>query len=133
MSVTANTKRIGRSIGALAAGAAVAIAPSLGTDIALHAAGLFPALGRPMSDPLLALAASYRTLYGVIAAFVVARLAPHHPLQHALIGGLLGMAVAIIGAVTTWNSDLGPHWYPLSLVVLAVPPAWLGGKLASLT
>jgi hypothetical protein len=124
-------KRIGRSIAALAAGAAVAIVLSLGTDIALHAGGLFPALGQPMSDPLLALAASYRTLYGVIAAFVVAKLSPHHPLQHALIGGLLGMTVAVIGAVTTWNSGLGPHWYPIALIVLAMPPAWLGGKFAS--
>ena len=124
-------KRIGRSIAALAAGAAVGIVLSLGTDIALHAAGLFPALGQPMSDSLLALATVYRTLYGVVSAYIVAKLAPHHPLQHALIGGLVGMAVAIIGAVTTWNSGLGPHWYPLALVVLAMPPAWLGGRLAS--
>jgi hypothetical protein len=125
------SKRIGRSIAALAAGAAVVIVLSLGTDIALHGAGLFPALGQPMSDPLLALAAAYRTLYGVIAGYVVAKLAPHHPMRHALIGGLVGMAVAIIGAVATWNSGLGPHWYPLALIVLAMPPAWLGGRLGS--
>lgn len=23
----------------------------------------------------------------------------------------------------------GPHWYPLALVVLDIPPAWAGGKL----
>jgi hypothetical protein len=122
-------RRIGRSIGALAAGFAVGIGLSIGTDIGLHAAGLFPALGEPMSDPMLLLATTYRTLYGVVAAYVIARLAPDRPMQHALIGGIVGLAVCIIGAVTTWNRGLGPHWYPLALIALAVPPAWVGGKL----
>jgi len=42
---------------------------------------------------------------------------------------LVGLLVAIIGAVATWNRGLGPHWYPLALIALAVPPAWIGGKL----
>ena len=39
------------------------------------------------------------------------------------------MAGALVGAVATWNAGLGPHWYPIALVVLALPQAWLGGKL----
>jgi hypothetical protein len=122
-------RRIGRSIGALLAGFAVAIVLSIGTDIGFHAAGLFPALGQPMSNKLLLLATAYRTLYGIVAGYVIARLAPHHPMQHALIGGLVGLIVSIIGAAATWNRGFGPHWYPLALIALALPPAWIGGKL----
>jgi hypothetical protein len=56
--------------------------------------------------------------------------APHEPMKHALVLGSLGAAVAAIGVVTTWNMDLGPKWYPISLVILALPEAWLGAKLA---
>jgi len=121
--------KIGRSILALLAGMLTAIILSLGTDQGLHVVGLTPALGQPMSDPWLMLATTYRAIYGVIASYIVARLAPNRPLQHALVAGFVGLAVSIFGAVVTWNKALGPHWYPLSLVVLALPPAWVGGKL----
>jgi hypothetical protein len=124
-----SNRRIGRSIFALLAGMLTAIVLSLGTDMALHAAGLTPPLGQPMSDSWLLVATTYRTIYGVIASYIVARLAPNRPMLHALIAGFIGLAVSILGAVATWNKGMGPHWYPLSLVILALPPAWLGGKL----
>jgi hypothetical protein len=102
---------------------------SFGTDLALHAAGVFPALGQKMSDALFVLATVYRTLYGVVGSYVTARLAPDRPMGHALVGGLIGVAMSTLGAVVTWNTDLGPHWYPLALIVTAMPTAWLGGKL----
>jgi len=123
------SRHIGRSILALVAGMLTAIILSLGTDLGLHSIGLTPALGQPMSDPWLMLATTYRTIYGVIASYIVARLAPNRPMQHALIGGFIGLIVSVAGAVATWNRGFGPHWYPLSLVVLALPPAWVGGKL----
>lgn len=122
-------RQIGKSILALVAGMLTAIILSLGTDLGLHAVGLTPPLGQPRSDPWLLLATTYRTIYGVIASYIVARLAPNHPMQHALIGGFIGLVVSIAGAVATWNSGFGPHWYPLSLIVLALPPAWVGGRL----
>ena len=122
-------RHIGRSILALVAGMLTAIILSIGTDLSLHVAGLTPSLGQPMSDPWLMLATTYRAIYGVIASYIVARLAPTRPMLHALIGGFIGLVVSIAGAVATWNSGLGPHWYPLSLIVLALPPAWVGGKL----
>jgi hypothetical protein len=123
------SRHIGKSSLALLAGILTAIILSLGTDLGLHAIGLTPPLGQPMSDPWLMLATIYRTIYGVLASYIVARLAPNRPMQHALIGGFIGLFVSVAGAVATWNRGLGPHWYPLSLIVLAVPPAWVGGKL----
>ena len=45
--------------------------------------------------------------------------------------GFVGLVVSMVGAVVTWNKGpaFGPHWYPLALVVLAMPQAWAGGKL----
>jgi hypothetical protein len=126
---THTPRRIGRSIGALLAGFVAVVVLSLGTDFALHATGVFPALGQRMSDALFILATAYRTLYGVVGSYVTAQLAPDRPVGHALVGGLIGVALSTLGAVVTWNKDLGPHWYPLALIVTAMPTAWLGGKL----
>ena len=34
-----------------------------------------------------------------------------------------------IGVVATWNLGMGPRWYPMALVVLAIPQCWAGGKI----
>jgi hypothetical protein len=122
-------RSIGRSIGALFAGFVVVVVLSLGTDLALHAAGIFPPLGQIMSNPLLLLATVYRTVYAIVGSYITARLAPDRPMGHALLGGGIGLVLAVMGAVVTWNKDLGPHWYPLALIVTALPCAWVGGKL----
>jgi hypothetical protein len=120
-----------KSIGAVLAGAAVGVSLSVGTDAALRAAGIFSPLGQPMSDALLLLATVFRTIYGVLGSYVTARLAPSRPMMHALILGAIGLAVSIAGVVVAWNrvAEFGPRWYPLALVVLAMPQSWLGAKL----
>ncbi|HUE44474.1 MAG TPA: hypothetical protein VMP12_12945 [Candidatus Sulfotelmatobacter sp.] len=121
-----------KSIGAVLAGAIIGIALSLGTDAVMHALHLFPPIGTPMTDSrLLALATAYRTIYGVIGAYVTAWLAPSRPMLHAFLLGALGELAAIAGVVATWNdvAKYGPRWYPLALVILALPPALLGAWL----
>lgn len=122
-------RRLGRSILALLVGFIVNIAITLPTDLAFQALGVLPTLGSPMNHMQSALATGYRTLYSILSSYIVARLAPRAPMGHALIGAAIGMAVALIGAIVTWNKALGPHWYPLALVVLALPCGWIGGKL----
>jgi hypothetical protein len=120
-----------RSVVAVVAGIVVGVALSLITDMAMRSAGIFPALGVRMADPLLGLAVAYRTVYGVASSYVTARLAPNRPMGHALLLGALGLFVNVVGTALTWNKGpaFGPHWYPLVLIVLALPTAWLGGKL----
>jgi hypothetical protein len=126
------SRKLGRSILALMAGFVANVALSLGTDFALASMGILPTLGRGiMNDGQSLLAASYRTLYSVISSYVVARLAPYAPMGHALTGGAIGVVLATVGALATWNQGLGPHWYPLSLVVTALPSAWVGGRLGT--
>jgi len=122
-------KNVGRSIWAVVAGFLAVVILSIGTDAGLHAAGIFPGLGQRMSGGLFVLATIYRTIYGVVGSYITARLAPYKPMKHALIGGAIGMVLATIGALTTWNKDLGPHWYPVALVVGALPTAWVGARL----
>ncbi len=133
MTETQGPRRIGRSIGAVLAGMFAGIILSLGTDVVLHAIGVFPPWGQSMvgfDGPLL-LATAYRTIYGIAGSYIIARLAPDRPMMHALVGGFVGLIVSILGAAVTWNKGpaFGPHWYPLALIVLAMPTAWAGGKL----
>ena len=71
----------------------------------------------------------YRNLYNVFGGWLTARLAPDHPVGHAIVLGALGTAANIAGGIVMWN--IGAHWYPLTLAVLALPSCWLGGVLAT--
>ena len=83
-----------------------------------------------MSDSRFLLATLYRTVYAILGSYVTARLAPDRPMQHALLGGAIGLVLATVGAAATWNKgpEFGPHWYPLALVATALPCAWAGGE-----
>jgi hypothetical protein len=124
-------RRIGRSIGAVLTGIVAGVILTLATDIVLHAIGVFPPWGQPVSDGPLLLATAYRAVFGIVGSYIAARLAPYRPMQHALAGGVVGLGVSIVGTVVTWNRGpaFGPHWYPLALIVIAMPCAWVGGKL----
>ena len=118
------------SVGAIVAGIAVNISLSLATDELVYLIGLAPPVGHLMSNPMLAAAATYRTIYSVISSYIIAALAPRRPMVHAMIAGMRGFVLSIVGVVMTWSetAKFGPHWYPLSLVVTALPSAWLGAK-----
>ena len=131
MTAPQSERRTGRTVGALVAGLVVGLVLTLGTDAILHVTKVFPPYGQPASNGPLALATVYRFIYGVIGSYVAARLAPSRPMWHAMVLGVLGLVVSVIGAAMTWNreAEFGPHWYPVSLVVLALPAAWLGGRI----
>jgi hypothetical protein len=133
VSETPPTRNIPRSIGAIFAGFAFVLIITLVTDQLLHVTGVFPPWGASMAgyDAALLLATAYRIVYGIAGSYVTARLAPDRPMQHALLGGFIGLALSIVGAAVTWNGGpaFGPHWYPIALVVTALPTAWAGGKL----
>jgi hypothetical protein len=120
-----------RSVGAVVGGIVVGVVLTTITDVVLHAMGVFPPWGQPVSDGPLVLATAYRIVFGVVGSYVAARLAPDRPMRHAMIAGFIGFVVSIAGAVVTWNKGpaFGPHWYPLALIVTALPCAWVGGWL----
>ena len=69
----------------------------------------------------------YRCLYGTAGSYLTAKLAPGNPLKHAMIGGIIGFIIAILGAVVMW--DTPPHWYPVALIITTLPCAWAGAIL----
>jgi hypothetical protein len=129
--MSAPSGQIGRSLLAGFAGVLTVVGLSTGTDALLHATGIFPPWQQRMSDLLFVLATVYRTLYGVAGGYLTALLAPRNPMGHALTLGAIGMVFGLIGLVVTWNADMGPRWYPIALVVLALPQSWAGARLAA--
>ena len=99
-------------------------------DVVLHATHVFPPWKEPMWDPWLnALAFAYRLPINIAGSWLTARLAPAKPLKHAMIGGVIGLGLSIMGAVVAIRSDFGPAWYPILLAASALPSAWLGSTL----
>jgi hypothetical protein len=75
------------------------------------------------------IATSYRIVISIAGGWLTARLAPANPMKHALILGIVGTILGIVGIAVTWKLALGPRWYPIALAVLALPQCWAGGKI----
>ncbi|HXJ57603.1 MAG TPA: hypothetical protein VNU68_13165 [Verrucomicrobiae bacterium] len=128
---TTSPARPWRSIGAVFLGFLAIAILSLATDQVLHVLKVYPPWGQPMQEPgLNLLALSYRIVYGMVGSYLAARFAPRHPMRHALILGMIGFLLSTVGAIAIiGHTDLGPAWYPIALVITALPCAWLGGLL----
>jgi hypothetical protein len=126
------TSRIGRSIGAIVAGFLTIAVLDNGIDFVLHSTGIYPPFGQPMPDGLFLLALAYRTLDGVLGSYLVGRLAPSRPLAHTLTLGCIGVVLSSLGVLAVLDGDamFGPLWYPLTLMAIVLPCAYLGGRLA---
>jgi hypothetical protein len=131
MTETEHPRRTLRSIWAVFAGLLFIFIVTTIVDVVLHATGVFPPWGKPMSDALFGVATAYRIVISIAGCYIAARLAPDRPMAHALVLGVVGVVISAIGAAVTWNKGaaFGPHWYPLLLVAVAMPCAWVGGKV----
>jgi len=118
-----------RSIGAVLGGLVATFIVTTALDIALHGLGVFPPMSVRMADSLFVLALAYRVAFNVGGSYLTARLAPHGPLRHALALGATGTVIATAGAIAMWK--FGPAWYSLANIAIALPCAWLGGRLVT--
>lgn len=119
-------KTIWKSIGAVFAGFVVIVVLSVGADSILKAAGILPYDHLFVSTELILFVIFYRAVFSLAGCYLAARLAPQNPMKHALALGVLGLIFSTIGTIAA--ADLGPVWYGWTLVVIALPVAWLGGK-----
>ncbi|MGN6147130.1 MAG: hypothetical protein ACTHPD_01175 [Rhizomicrobium sp.] len=116
-----------RRILAVIAGLAVVIVLSTATDMLLENS-IFPGLAKAQATTGVWLfVTAYRAVYSIAGCYVAARLAPDHPMVHALVLGVIGFLLASLGAYVMWSK--GTHWYPIALIVSALPCAWIGGWL----
>lgn len=83
--------------------------------------------GRMTSLPLLALTQAYVALFAITGCYVCARLAPHHPLRHAMILGVLGLLFNLYGSYVRWTDV--PAWFHAVGLGLTLPYAYIGGWL----
>jgi hypothetical protein len=120
-----------KSIAAVLAGLLAVTVLSVGADLIMHATGIYPPWGEPMSDSKFALATGYRMVFAVAGSYLSAQLAPVKPMQHAVALGVVGVVFALIGTIATWNGgpEYGRKWYPITLILISIPCSWLGGKL----
>jgi len=116
-----------KSIGAVLAGLIFIVITHTATDAILEGAGVLPKGHLFVGTGLILLVLGYRAVFSFIGCYLTARLAPHNPMKHALLLGLIGLALSAVGAIVA--ADLGPAWYAWTLAVISLPLAWLGGKL----
>ena len=123
----------GRSIAAVAGGFLVTAVLSTAMDAVMHGTSVFPPMGQAMSDGLYLWAAAYRAAFTVLGGYVTARLAPRAALRHAVILAFIGVLAATAGTVATWNlgPEFGPKWYPISLIVTALPCVLAGAWIVT--
>ena len=132
MSVPGRSRRIGRSVGAVLAGLLAIVVLDNLFDFIMHGTGVYPPVGQPMTEGLFLLALTYRAADAIVGSYLAASLAPSRPIRHALALGGVGVVLSSLGVLATLGGgpELGPLWYPLSLVAICLPCTWIGGKLA---
>jgi hypothetical protein len=120
-------KQFLKSVWAVLAGFILVAGASITTDIILTKTGLMKQPFHLNTTSFIAFVVFYRCLYGTTGSYLTAKLAPGNPIKHAIIGGIIGLLIATIGTIAMW--DKSPHWYPIALIITALPCAWLGAKL----
>jgi hypothetical protein len=93
--------------------------------------GVLPKDNLYVSTGLILFVLGYRAFFSIIGCYIAAKLAPSSPMKHALALGGVGVLLSIVGAIAAANMNLGPAWYGWALVIITMPVAWLGGKLAT--
>jgi len=121
-----------RSILAVLAGLVFILITHSAMDFILESLGIFtPPTVRFDIPWMLVTAIIYRATFSVIGCYITALIAPSRPMLHAMILGVIGMVLSILGTIVAIKMDLSPAWYPIALVVMSLPCAWVGSKLAS--
>lgn len=118
-----------RSIGAVTTGLAVIVLLCVLTDALLVVVHILPT---PNGHHLYTLATLgvvifYCTVYTLVGGYVTARLAPIRPVAHAVVLGILGMALSTLGTMNNWQ--IGDGWNAITLLAEGLPLSWLGALI----
>jgi len=122
-------KKIFKSVGAVLAGFIFIGVTHSATDAILESTGVLPKGHLYVSVPLILFVIFYRAVFIFAGCYITAKLAPKEPMKHSLILGVIGMILSAVGAIVTSDMNIAPAWYGWSLVIIALPLAFLAGKL----
>jgi hypothetical protein len=123
-------KNIFKSIGAVLAGLLFIGISHTAVDAILESAGVLPKGHLNVGAGLILLVIFYRAVLSLVGCYLTARLAPKNRMMHSLILGGIGTVLSAVGAIITADMNIGPAWYAWSLVLIALPIAWLAGKIS---
>lgn len=117
-----------KSAGAIIVGFVIGAILSIWTDLLLEKFGIM-AMTPFDSNPvwLLVIVVLYRFVFNTFGVYITAALAPNSPMRHAMILWGIGFILSAGGTIAMW--DIPPHWYPIVVTLLALPCAYIGGKL----
>lgn len=119
-----------KGIGAVLAGVVFIVVTHTLTDLVLEKLGIFTPPEQGLHITWMVVTATiYRSLFTIAGGYVTAALAPNRPLLYAVILGVVGIIASTCGAIVMIPRKVGPVWYPVALIILALPCTWLGGKL----
>ncbi len=118
-------KNIFKSVWSIVAGALAGAILSISTDMILEGVGFFPSPQEGLFIWwMLLIALFYRGVYTIASGYITASLAPRNPMKHAVILGIIGVLVSILGTIANW--DKSSAWYPISLILITLPCTWIG-------
>ena len=110
------------------AGFILSVVLSIGTDVLLSISGIMNMESfKDNSAIIVLLVIVYRFIYNVVGCYVTSILAPNKPMKHALIIGVIGTALALLGSIVMWEKAVA--WYNGSVILISFPSAWMGAKL----
>jgi hypothetical protein len=118
------------SIGAIAAGIGFVVITHTATDFVLERNGILPSGNLDVNTSLIWAVIGYRTAWSLIGCYITAAIAPANPMKHALALGGIATVLSIVGSIAA--AGLAPAWYGWALAALALPTAYLAGKLFDL-
>lgn len=121
-------KNFFKSIGAVFAGLVFIVVSHSTIDAILELVGVLPKGHLYVSTALILFVIFYRAVFSFVGCYITAKLSPEKPMKHALILGFIGTVLGTIGAIITADMNVSPAWYAWSLVIIALPIAWLAGK-----
>ena len=119
-----------RSVLAVVAGFLVIGVLAFGTGKVMQSASpaQFDAAGNPTTTVMMIVQLLYVGVYATFGCWLAGRLAPSRPMLHALVLGVLGLALNIPSAMSL--RDTHPTWYLAAGILSTMLWAWLGGTIA---
>lgn len=120
-----------RLVGAVIVGFVATILLTSVADALMRVSRIFPSPAQAMATELWILAALCRVVICIACCALTARLASDRPMRAAVVLAVVCFVPLAFGVWVTWSQGLGsgPNWYPILLLVAALPCAWLGGTL----